>query len=390
MCLKRIFKVILLNIVVILSFSVVAQIPAAQRVTATVKEGRLLERALFITPKGEGEYMIGGLSMKEFPADGQMFLMAAGNDFTTRWKKYYGTSGFDFPFSITALNNREYLVTGFRRAEKRRDLDCWVLKLNDKGDTLWTTTWGSTGDDRAYRAAVTPSGNYIVVSQSGERNNLDGQLTQFSPEGERHWQRNFGDTLLDRTYNVLSFPDGSIVVSGITNENYPGNSDILVFRVDQSGELMWTRTFGGEKGDIAHAMISGKENTFYIIGYSADKSFPLADPLVLEINLEGEQVRKFSVQTGYDIKLMNGYRKEDGSVIVAGFIRDSLNEKSDVVFGRLNTRDGTFQLQRYSCGPEDEEVYDILPAGPGKSILVGHTYSTGTKDGDVLILEWMH
>lgn len=70
---------------------------------------------------------------------------AAGNE---RWHKSIGTSDWDFFQNATLLDSGGMVVCGYTYSHPTTFSDGYVVKLNAEGDTIWTLTIGTPGDDR--------------------------------------------------------------------------------------------------------------------------------------------------------------------------------------------------------------------------------------------------
>ncbi|MFL0770268.1 MAG: hypothetical protein AB8B36_10425, partial [Prochlorococcus sp.] len=82
--------------------------------------------------------------------------------------------------------------------------DAFIAKLDPKGDIDWLTHFGGTGDEDAFAIAGAPDGSFRVIGSF--ENSVD-----------------FGETT-----HVSS-----------------GEEDIFVAKLDQSGNFVWTKHYGG-------------------------------------------------------------------------------------------------------------------------------------------------
>lgn len=59
------------------------------------------------------------------------------------------------------------------------------------------------------------------------------------------WQKTFGGSSYDKAASVLATADQGILILGSTSSFGQGNYDILLIKVDENGEFLWQKTFGG-------------------------------------------------------------------------------------------------------------------------------------------------
>lgn len=90
-----------------------------------------------------------------------------------QWQKTYGGSETDEGQSIVQTSDNGYLVAGYTNSTdgdvfgNHGNYDCWLLKLNPNGDTIWTKCLGSSGADRAYSVLETYDHNIIIAGHAG-------------------------------------------------------------------------------------------------------------------------------------------------------------------------------------------------------------------------------
>jgi hypothetical protein len=63
------------------------------------------------------------------------------------------------------------------------------------------------------------------------------------------FERVMGGSDLDRGVFVSPTKDGGYIAVGVTKSFGKGDEDVFLVRTDSSGRELWSRTFGGEKGD---------------------------------------------------------------------------------------------------------------------------------------------
>lgn len=348
-----------------------------------------LERAMFASSLDNQSFLLTCFSYAN-DRSGDITLIKIKKDLSVAWEKSIGISGFDFAFVTSTISDGNFLLTGFTSGKGSGGLDAYVLKINQQGDTLWTSTLGGSGDDRAYRAIETKDKHYVVIGQttSWGKGSIDGLLYKLDASGKLLWQKTLGSELLDRTFSVTELSNGDFIVAGNTNANYPENSDILIFRASSTGEAIWEKKIVSPRGDVSHAMIQKDKNSLLSIGYTAEFSFPLSDPLVVHFDHAGEVLGKYTLKTGTDLRLMDGYISSSGKLMAAGFVRDDASAKWDPLVAELNFSNSEFTLTRILAGEENDEVYHLVPMDNKKILLVGHSHSSSNKKGDIMLIEF--
>ncbi|MEO0179898.1 MAG: hypothetical protein ABIM74_03625 [candidate division WOR-3 bacterium] len=236
------------------------------------------------------------------------------------WAKAY-TGNFLSPlssWSIIQSNDGNYVLTGHVENVIAGDLDILVLKLAPDGSVIWDRVFDLDNYDQ-YAFSVfqsTVDNSYVISGYTGFGNGQSKALVlKLESDGSLAWARIFGDTLVNQVYSSTQATDGSYVFAGRMFTS-PNTSDILVFKLNTDGSLVWARTFGiANRNDFAHTIIETRDDGYAIAGYTDDL---LEDPLIIKIRADGslEWARIFSML------LSNGAQSiaqaSDNSYIVAG------------------------------------------------------------------------
>jgi hypothetical protein len=358
-------------------------------ITYKTHGGDSLDRAFSIMPLDNKSDLVIGLTFNSGAGDPTISKVRK-NDLSIEWTKVIKQKGYDFLYSGTATPDGNYVASGFTNSRGAGGLDCWIVKFNPSGDTIWTRTFGGPKDERGYEVTTTSDNGYVVsaTTTSWGSGDIDGLIIKLNASGEILWHKVIGEKLIDRTYSPVEIENGDIVISGLTNENYPGNSDILLYRLTTDGNIVWRKVLGSDKGDIAHCLLKRPDNTLLIIGYSAEKGDSLSYPLIMHLDTSGELIEKFELDTGIDIKLIDGYLNEQGDVIGTGFMRSSLKSPFDIVLFKLEFVKKKLSIKRFPLSVQAEEAYGSAILSNGNALIVGH--SMNTRNGDMLFIKWKY
>ena len=92
-----------------------------------------------------------------------------------------------------------------------------------------------------------------------------------------HWQKSLGGKNNEFAYAATPTSDGGYVIVGSTNNNKEGDvpiskafngsggSDIWVVKLNNWGEIIWSKTFGGTKDDIATDVLETKDKAILVV-----------------------------------------------------------------------------------------------------------------------------
>jgi len=360
-------------------------------VTYTTYGGDSLDRAMSILPLDDKSDLVIGLNFETGSGDPTISKVKK-KDLSVEWTKTIKLKGYDFLYSGAPTRDGNYVASGFTNSSGAGSLDCWIVKFNSYGDTLWTRTFGGPKDERGYEVTTTSDGGYVVAATTTSWGNgdIDGLIIKLNVSGDIVWHKVIGEKLLDRTYSIVEVENGDLIISGITNENYPGNSDILLYRLTKDGDEVWRKVMGGPNGEIAHCLLKQRDNSLIIIGYSAESRDSLSNPLIMHLTTSGDVIEKFELepQDGIDIKLIDGYLDDRGNVIGTGFMRTSLKAPFDIVLFKLEFGKKKLSIKRFPLSFQAEEAYGSAVLAKGNALIVGH--SMANRKGDMVFIKWRH
>ncbi len=214
------------------------------------------------------------------------------------------------------------------------------------------------------------------------------------------WQNCIGGPDMDFGKSLcLSKDSMSYYVAGYTNSdtgNFSGNHggmDIFVSKLDLSGNIKWTKLYGGIGNDFNYCIIPANDDGVLIGGYTNSNDSLISgnhggyDVLLIKIdssgNMQWENVYGGTLNEG-DHGISVVQTDDSGFVFVTGTKSNDGDVNSNHGSGDFwivkTDSTGNFQWQRCYGGTGDEDAHIILPMNDGGFIFAGHTTS---NDGDV-------
>ncbi|WP_273568827.1 hypothetical protein [Maribacter halichondriae] len=236
----------------------------------------------------------GDLQGKNLPVM-DYWLLKFDSEGDLQWNKTYGGSGEDLGQSLIQTNDGGYALTGYAQSadgdgsNNNGFHDNWIIKLDASGTIEWERSFGFSGHDHSYDILQTEDGGFFFVgflditsARADGYTEKGGSLTRhgvgefwgtkIDAQGDIEWRRYFGGTNNDRAHAVVQSEDGGFVMAGFTEsndfdiKNSRGSYDFWVLKIDNSGNLVWERSFGGSGIEIAYDISKTNDNGFVITG----------------------------------------------------------------------------------------------------------------------------
>jgi hypothetical protein len=109
----------------------------------------------------DGGFILTGTE-SSYETDTDLLIIKLDANGTLIWKKIYGTIDADQGESIQQLSDGGFLIAGMS-AHGGGSYDMYVVRTNSSGDSLWSSTIGGSGDDRAFSVVSPQAGSYLVT-----------------------------------------------------------------------------------------------------------------------------------------------------------------------------------------------------------------------------------
>ncbi len=181
-------------------------------------------------------------------------------------------------------------------------------------DTLWSRIYGGMHRDRCVDRILTSEGGYALGGRLGVRRveedriryEDDMYIVVTDASGEIVWENAYGGESLDNCNSLIQTGDGGFLLAGETISFNVGSREGYVVKIDSSGEMEWSDTYGGDRTDYFRDVIL-IEDGFLLTGITASEESGW-DLWLLQIDWEGNEVDSWT---------FGGNRNEYSSVLIS-------------------------------------------------------------------------
>ena len=132
------------------------------------------------------------------------------------WDETFGENEPDIANSIIQTEDGGYAVAGSIWTIYARKQDFWLIKLSENGNKEWEKTFDRDESDIAYSIIQTEDGGYAVAGSTGKRvwGETNCWVIKLDAKGNMEWDNNFGGTGWDEIYSIIQTKDGSFITTG--------------------------------------------------------------------------------------------------------------------------------------------------------------------------------
>lgn len=143
--------------------------------------------------------------------------------------------------------------------------------------------------------------------------------------GSQPFVKPFGDTLITETgIAAIQTKKGFIYYAGTITDTATSRTDMAFIKMDNQGNVIWTKKFGTVNSDYCNDMTLMPDSTFLLTGYTFDYSNSNADWMVIKADTAGNLVwMKTHTKTNTGEAFNDAEITSDLGFIACGYITDT-------------------------------------------------------------------
>jgi hypothetical protein len=253
---------------------------------------------------------------------------------------------------------------------------------------FWERRFGGAATDWASALVATPDGGVAVAAYTQDESEgpYDFWVLKLDGDGALEWERRFGGKETDWSNAITATADNGLVVVGHTESSGAGGADFWVLKLDAQGDLLWQRTFGGEKTDYASAVKTTRDGDLLVAGLTLSAGAGLFDGRIIKLTDSGDVIWDNTYGGAGNDWIRAIHQAQDGNYAVAGYTDSQGAGLNDVWLFKL-APDGSLLWERTYGDTGNEWARALAELPDGALALAGDTYSMGAGAGDVLVLK---
>lgn len=341
------------------------------------------------------------------------------------WSRVFGGSNIDYGESIIKTNDNGFAVLGWSNSsdgdipQNYGSNDIVILKLDASGNKIWCKNYGSPADDRPLSITTTSDNGFLILgTANGYGNDIpfhytnssfvyDWFLLKVDSAGNKEWCNVYGGSGFEESQGAVLEIDGYFYLVGssestdhdCTDTSWHSpmvntGTDIYVLKIDTSGAVIWSKSYGGSYDDVAKAaMWDDRDNTILLYGYTSSNdymvegllrkkpNFPYVtdDALIIKIDTSGKLLWVNTLGSTENDRGSKGLMKGPyGGYMVNSYTAFQIGGQDDWIF--VLDKQGKIITDKVLGGKSNESSRVILPYG-NKYAAIGYTTSDSFIEG---------
>ena len=237
---------------------------------------------------------------------GDIYVVKYNSTGTVVWAKSYGGIFDDYGMSVTTDASGKVYLTGYFASDAimigtttltnaspgQNYADVLIAKLDSAGNNIWAKSGGGDYVDIPKSISVDKSLNVYVAGSFSSSSILFGTvllpnatlvdtsnifLVKYDPNGNVLWAKTEGGARNDFATSVTVGASGAVYLTGVfqsqfitfgsTLDTNHGTGNMFLIKYDTSGDMLWSRTAGGNGYDGGNSIITDATENIYMCGW---------------------------------------------------------------------------------------------------------------------------
>jgi len=241
----------------------------------------------------------------------------------TLWTRIYCEGHRTWANDIQLTNDGGYIVAGFAQMDPTLLYQGCLIKIDSMGNEIWTHTYGGSRDDEFNSVQPTTDGGYIAAGWTESFGFPDGYanfyLVKTDALGDTLWTRAYGGSLIDKAYCVGQTDDGGYVFTGYSYLSGIGETNCVLYKIDENGDTLWTRAYGGSGFEHGNHVEQTSDGGFVIAGYCALPDSMDSNAWLLKTDAQGNTIWTRWYGGSYGDYFYSVQETSDGGYICGGY-----------------------------------------------------------------------
>lgn len=255
------------------------------------------------------------------------WLVRTDEDGDSLWSQTYGRGSADICRSLVQTADGGFALAGWTDSFSagRWDSggkDFWLVRTDENGDSVWSRTYGGVGNERCSSLIQTADGGFALAGHTESFNSageMDFWLVRTNENGDSLWSRTYGGVGREGCSSLTQTTDRGFALTGYTKSFGAGKKDFWLVRTNENGDSIWSRTYGGRNYDVCNSLIQTDDGGFILAGYTDSFGLGRKDFWLVRTDENGDSLWSHTYGGGDDEECSSLVQTADGGYALAGW-----------------------------------------------------------------------
>lgn len=330
----------------------------------------------------DSSYVVTGYSSSFQQGPSQAILLKVDSLGNYLWSYHYGGAEIDAGRRVLYQENFGFFICGYTNSMGNGGYDYYLVKTDENGTLEWERSYGGSGWEQVHDAALTRDTGTLMVGESSSNNtdNKDCYIVRTDKQGDTLWTKTYGDSGHDAITCIRQFNDSMFVVGGYKYIEDLSETKGYFAYIKDDGTFMWEDTLGGD-GDYWINDFTFQTGKILGVGGTSGPTKDGKDLLFYLADMGGNQWGLTEVPNAgdHEYTLVTTYTPAGDFYAVNTSIDDFTYEGGEDLL--ISSHFSNFAYNNgFGIAHTDPDIGgQIIPTSDGAAVIVG--YTTGMVSG---------
>lgn len=197
-----------------------------------------------------------------------------------QWTTYLGGLSNDYPTNIIETCDKGYVMTGVIEAFGTLG-SAFLYKLNENGTIAWQKYYDTNEKDMGMDVVQCPDSSFLILANKAAFHGLMANSNEYKSSeptqmmliktdklGNEVWKKYYGGSDYNFASEIVTNGKDYYFLGSTKNGVY-GSFDMVVYKVDQDGNELWKKYYGGSDYDYGNSIAINDNGNLLIVGSSS-------------------------------------------------------------------------------------------------------------------------
>lgn len=229
--------------------------------------GNGFDRGEDVIETSDSSYVIAG-SSGSWGENAQAFMMKIDSIGNYLWSHSYGGDESEEAVSVMQRPGIGYYLAGMTNSTSQGNFDAMLIKTDENGNQVWMKTYAHPSWDRINEAMMTKDTGIVMVGYRQETMGGDSDILimRLTKEGDTVWTKTIGTVGEDRANAIVEFQDSLYYLVG---DMFVPDSNLVkgvLIKFNDQGVVLSQEMIGNAHGNYHLSDIENGEDRIFIVG----------------------------------------------------------------------------------------------------------------------------
>ncbi len=309
-----------------------------------------------IIPSLNGGYILCGSTNSSGAGQADVLLMEMDNNGTIIWANTYGGINDDIGYDVITTNDGGYALVASSKSITPFNEQAYVLKVHSDGSIDWQKFIGNDNStEKIYSILQVSLNGYLLGGSLQSGNNPpNAWMGKLRWNGQSLlWSKALGNTGFEAIHDLQLKADGTVVATGVESSFTGNQENMLVLDIDEAnnGTILRALSIGGGNQDIAYRNVLTSDGGYLLYGKTLSCGGNAFNEVAVKLDASGALSWTKTFGPANDDNIVDVVELTTGDYAFASFYRVGNNLDLQL----LQTDNQGNILNAYNMGSEGNE-----------------------------------